>query len=122
VVKGQSVASPGSDVKLSLTRIVGDFGVFGVQTIQECCENGGQTIPSNLITAPPTLRPLLEVDSEGGVPFLVRDGLEYMCFWTEWTGPIPLDERLEVRIRVIRANEGRGSVCRRVVTLAEVSN
>jgi len=121
-VKGQSVASPGSDKKLSLTRIVGDFGVFGIQTIQERCENGGQAIPSNLIAAPPALCPLLEVDSEDGTPFLVRDGLEYMRFWTEWTGPIPLNERLEVRIRVIRADEGRGSVCRRVVTLVEVSN
>jgi len=122
VVKGQSVTSPGSDKELSLTRIVGDFGVFGVQTIQKCCENRGQAIPSNFITAPPTLRPLLEVDSEGGIPFLVCDGLEYMCFWTEWTGPIPLDERLEVRTRVICADEGRGSVCRRVVALVEVGN
>lgn len=105
-----------------LTGVVRDLAVFSVQSVQKRRENGRQAIPPNFVTTPPTLSPLPEVDPEDGIPLLMRDGLEHVRFWTEWTSPIPLNERLEVRIWVICANEGRRSVCRRFVTFAEVGD
>lgn len=114
--------SPKLDKKFPLTEIVRGFAISSVQSIQKCCKDGRQGVPPNFITTPPTLGPLLEVDSKDDIPFLVRDRLKYMRLRTERTGSVPFNERLEVSIWVVCADEGRRSVCRCIVTLAEVGD
>ena len=50
----------------------------------------------------------------------MRNGLEHVGFWAEWASPIPLDENFKVRIWVVGADKGGGSVCGRIVTLPKV--
>lgn len=102
----RTVSSLNSGEEFTLTGVIGNFAILGVQSVQKSCENGRQGIAPDFIAAPPTLGPLPEVDAEDDIPFFVGDGLEYTRFRTEWTGPIPLNECFEVRVWVVCADKG----------------
>ena len=91
----------------SLT-IIRKLLVSFVQSIKQRHDNRGhQIIPlqTRRNGRPATFSPLPQINPENNITLVMRDTLIHLRVRPEWTSTIPLNQRCQIRLRLVSCNE-----------------